>query len=81
MSDEIKQSLWGMPVRVDESIPANDFHFQHSDGRIDKFTVIENEVLPIHLTKLGDAPNWACPICSHINPCGADKCGLCGLSM
>lgn len=79
MSD--KNDIFGISVRVDESIPVNDFHFAHPDGRIDVFSVVEGEVLPIHLTKLGDAPNWACPSCSHVNEQKAAACELCGMSV
>jgi len=68
----------GFPIRLDESVPVGDVHFEHPDGRTDKFMIVENEVLPIHLTKLGDSPSWACKNCSNINPTVRMYCEVCG---
>jgi hypothetical protein len=68
------------PVIIDESIPVDSFRFEHGDGRMDSFMLVQGEVVPIHLTKLDDPPNWACPICSFVNEKGAARCACCGLS-
>ncbi len=81
MSDEDKISKWPIPIgEPDESMPANTFRFEHPDGRIDLFMLVENEVVPIHLTKLGDPPNWACPLCSFINEQKDKSCSNCNFT-
>lgn len=75
-----KKDLFGMPIRTDESMPVDTFRFEHSDGRMDSFMLVEGKVMPIHLTKLGDKPNWACPACSFVNEQDAKMCACCGLS-
>lgn len=67
-------------IHTDESIPANCFQFRHPDGRIDSFMLIDNEVVPIHLTKLNDPPNWSCPLCAFVNQHMAQVCACCGLT-
>ena len=71
--------LFGMETVLDESLPAETFQFRHPDGRIDSFMLVEGEVVPIHLTKLDDPPNWSCPACSNVNPQPTKACQLCGL--
>lgn len=67
-------------IKTDESMPENTFRFEHPDGRMDSFMLVDGEVLPIHLTKLDDPPNWACPVCSFVNEQSATSCACCGLS-
>lgn len=78
-NEAVKRMSWP-EIKTDESIPANSFQFRHPDGRIDSFMIVEGEVVPINLTKLGDPPNWSCPLCSHVNPCLAQVCEMCGLT-
>lgn len=68
-------------IKTDESIPMNSFQFRHLDGRIDSFMIINNEVVPIHLTKLDDPPNWSCPACSFINEQSDERCACCRLRL
>lgn len=66
-------------VKLDESMPANTFRYEHQDGRIDSFMLVGGEVVPIHLTKLGDPANWSCPLCSFVNEHCAKACACCGV--
>lgn len=66
-------------IKTDEAIPVDHFQFRHPDGRIDSFSTIEGEIVPIHLTKLGDSPNWSCPFCSFVNAHMSKHCACCGL--
>lgn len=76
---EIKE-LFGFPVMLDESVPADNFQFRHADGRIDSFMLVSGEVVPVNLTKLDDPPNWSCPVCAFVNENNAPACACCGLT-
>lgn len=67
-------------IKTDESMPENTFRFEHQDGRMDSFMLMGNEVVPVHLTKLDDPPNWSCPACSFVNEQSAKGCACCGLA-
>lgn len=66
-------------IKTDISLPENAFRFEHPDGRMDSFILIEGEVIFTHLTKLDDPPNWSCPACSMVNDKNATECECCGL--
>lgn len=72
--------FFGIPTILDESVPVDTIRFDHPDGRKDSFMLYEGEVIPIHLTRLGDKPNWACPVCSFVNEQSAKACACCGLT-
>lgn len=75
-----EKTIFGMPVRLDESMPVDTFRFEHPDGRMDSFMLVDGHALPVHLTKLGDPPNRACPVCSFVNERSDKACACCGLT-